>query len=226
MTACPFVMCSASIELAVLQAQPGDDETTVTMIPAHQLEPDSYFGTCPASLMYYPLDPYSVEQLVHQMAILRRMKQQREQAHRGDESNVEPPRPLFKQHEEYRHGRVPQPDPDRARQWFSSSSQPAPRRPDPKPMGTLPGTGGVVASTAEVKAALGQAAALVSDAQQAAQAASGQMMEARQVLLWVKQTTVDDIGEGECGQAIALLDESVTAAAESVRKALAYKAFL
>lgn len=229
MTACPFVMCSANIELAVLQAAPGDDETTVTMVPAHQLEPDSYFGQCPASLMYYPLDEYGAEQLVHQLAILRRMKLDREKAHGGDKTNEPTPSLLAQQRAALdRAQRRPQTNPIKARQWFSSSSEPAPEEPQTNrpPMGTLPGTGGVVASVAETKAALGRAAALAADAQGVATQASGVMMEARQLALWVKQTTVDDIGESELSVAIDRLDEAVSSAGEAVAKLLAYKGLL
>jgi hypothetical protein len=93
-------------------------------------------------------------------------------------------------------------------------------------MGTLPGTGGVVASVAETKAALGRAAALAADAQGVATQASGVMMEARQLALWVKQTTVDDIGESELSVAIDRLDEAVSSAGEAVAKLLAYKGLL
>jgi hypothetical protein len=76
---CPFRLCWSRPVLVVEQAQAGDDESTVTRIPAHQIDgPASTFGTCPASLLLYPLSAYDKGQLVTQARALARIMRERQ----------------------------------------------------------------------------------------------------------------------------------------------------
>jgi hypothetical protein len=75
---CPFRLCGERVTLAVMQKDAADDESTEAMIPAHRIEGEARtYGGCPASLMRWPLDAYSREQLVTQARQIARMMRQR-----------------------------------------------------------------------------------------------------------------------------------------------------
>lgn len=107
---CPFYGCAGYLELVILQATPGDDETTVIMFPAHNVVGGySWFGMCPASFMYDPVTDDAMVSLRSMAQHLIRMGADRDAMTRAAASLREPRR---------EHPKAPHPSVDPF--WFRS----------------------------------------------------------------------------------------------------------
>jgi hypothetical protein len=209
MTACPFKLCSAIVDLLVEQPMPIDAEP-IYRVPQHQTGGHEDFGLCPASLMVVPLDDYSRAQLVEQARSLRRIidarmdAEEREEAAGGGGSVGQP-----------EHQLAPHTDPRKAESWFGKVVRP--------PLRVLPADGsntvggGAVASVEEVKGALLEAKRLAEEARQAVFIAEGQAADALQLVNFARTSSVDPLGAPDLIEAIRVMGE----AQEALQRAMA-----
>ncbi len=190
---CPFSECSARVELILEQATVGDDESTTWRVPEHELAPQPPgYGSCPASLMGHPLQPYERNVLGHEQ---RKVAVRRVNDHLRDvvrEPSEERPE----------HQKTPHPDPNPG-PWFRNGDDPPPAEGPPRaprrPLGRLPikeenrEQGAAVASVAEARAAIDQANQLMAEAMAANQVVDGKLAEALALITWVRGSTVDPL---------------------------------
>jgi hypothetical protein len=73
MVRCPFPPCHATIELRPTRSSPYGDVPDTFLIAAHDVEPDSWYGRCPASFLEHPLSPAARELLDQQLRTFRGM---------------------------------------------------------------------------------------------------------------------------------------------------------
>jgi len=103
---CPYVFCSATVEVKWMQTDPHNPEAEQQMIPRHEIDHSWIKGDCPASLMWIPFSEQVVEMLTDRAVIDRaaieqriereneRGQQQRDETAR--EGGLFPLRPLYK----------------------------------------------------------------------------------------------------------------------------------
>lgn len=195
---CPFNACSWRGEVVIEQATAGDDETTLRRVPVHDLVPNPEYGSCPASLMALPVDKAAQDNLhnaSHYVALWR-----------GD-AGLPQREPGAAEPAIPQHSKTPRPERGSDRWFRGGSTGDGAHRTDlgplgyeRAPLGKLPVKiensrgGSQVASVAEVRAALDQAAELTAEGQGIAQAAMQKFTEAAALINWVRQTSVDPIG--------------------------------
>jgi hypothetical protein len=201
---CPFVPCQAP--LTTVPERQRHDPHPLHRIPPHETMGREWFGQCPASLMAYPVDRLGRNALQQQEQVLLNIENQRDidatasDAEQHDRPPVEADR---------------RPHPDREPPFMfrpgpgSDPKVTGPRAFPRLPVEYLPGTdmGGSMASVAEVRAAIDQANALIAEAQAQAQATSGKLAEARTLINWIRQTTVDPLGLPQVSSAVEKADE-------------------
>ncbi len=217
---CPFSACSASVEIIIEQAHPGDDETTRQRVPEHALEPRTApdYGACPASLMALPLGEHEREHLEQASfgVAMWRAGVERKQREPGE---TEPAVP---------HSKAPHPERGTDR-WFRAGhpgdnprGESGPKGYQRMPVGYLPGVdmgGSVPPTVGEVRSVIERMQALAAEAQAAAQAAAGKFAEAEALAAWIRQETIDDVGHGylmagkqSCEEAVQRAHEAIDAA--------------
>lgn len=69
---CPFGRCLADVELLDLRTDI-ESERTNLFVPTHDLQPATWYGQCPASLMHFVLTPAEQESLVEQAGVYDRV---------------------------------------------------------------------------------------------------------------------------------------------------------
>jgi len=97
MTPCPFRLCSATVDIVVEQATPGDDETTLLRLPIHDISGNGAYGRCPASLLALPLTPALYDMLEEAAKFIEVAREAADAAARADwprdEPVAKPPKP-------------------------------------------------------------------------------------------------------------------------------------
>lgn len=204
---CPFGPCDASFTLLTERGQL-DTEATVQRIPQHQAGGHEDFGMCPASLMVFPLDQYSQNQLSAQAAIMIRITGDRESAAAQAETEAGP------SGAQPEHQLAPHPTPlPSGWDWFG-------RRP---PLRALPADGSntiggsAVTSIEDVKNILTRAGELAEEARQAVFVARGAAGESLQLVNVVRNQSVAPIGAPDLIEAVSKMEEALT----SLERALA-----
>lgn len=186
-TRCPFNPCTSVVDLLPMK---GLDLGTppVVLIREHSLDPDSWFGLCPASNLSWPLSADERDALVEHARILGRMRESRAAA--ADKA----PRaqPLGQ------HSLWPRPDPEGSHQM---GLRPAPK-PKKRPPLRVIEKGDRMPSVAETLAAISRANEQIAEAQEATRLATIKWEDARSTLLWIRQNTVDPLGLPMVSQAI------------------------
>jgi hypothetical protein len=225
-TRCPFIKCKSTVNLIIEQATPGDDESTVQRVQIHDLQPDTWFGRCPASLTIYPT---SVDNLKEFSRDIYRHKNMKDDHDRQDREAASVPCM----------GEVNGPGaPPADARWFKSRTGDNPRVEQgvkgfkrlllgvyAEPQRIHPGAsrGGAVASVAEVKAAIQQATERLAEAQEAIRVAGGIMAEGAALLQWVAQTAaVDSLGVQLVNRAQEDADAAQRLLAGAIDEARAY----
>lgn len=149
---CPFARCLADVELLDLRTDVGTDKTKL-FVPTHDVQPASWYGQCPASLMHFVLTPSEQESLIEQAGVYDRVLASRRRDRPAVEGPVaEAPTPGL--------NASGSPGSDR---WFRPSGPSSPRhhpplaghpKIEPVPAPVAPGgSGGSMASVAESRAA-------------------------------------------------------------------------
>lgn len=219
---CPFTQCKATVELIVEQERPGDDESIVQRVKAHHLQPDSWYGYCPASLTLYPTSVPDLKAFaadIFRLASMRKDidRQTREASARPPMGDVNGPR------------RAPAPD-----TWFRSHTGDNPRgERGPRGfarmlLGQLPLTeqnkskGGAVASVGEVKAAIEQGCAALAEGMQMLQAAEGKIAEGEALLRWVGSNVTETLGAPQAALAIEQCTDAGRNLHSAIEEARAY----
>jgi hypothetical protein len=233
-TACPFSLCDAEVQLVPERERPGADPKALVRVPQHQLGGHSEFGLCPASLLLVPLSAYDAQQLADQADAIERILQDRE-------TRVEPVSPAASP--------TPAPGPDP--RWFTPApgqgtkaghgGYNAPPRAEPwlfpptspvrEPGGFIgpqppPSTGGNtgVSTVEEVKAAIsaaGQELAEVVDALFPLEEQAGRALAA---LNTIRETSIDTMGAPQIADAIEKIGEANHLLRMAIEAGTTYKA--
>ena len=194
---CPFRPCNANVLLVatVPPGQPGHSNSAVHQ--RHKVEPDAWFGTCPASVLGYPLMPSEQQMLDEQAEVFDRVNEA------GERRTAEQRDPNVRATPVPEHPLTPRPFPSSG---FISSTAPHER-----PKKTTRKGAGKVVTTAEVQAAISLARQQIEEANAAARTAADKYMEAHATLAGVAHAAAsNDIGHAstreaasECESAIA-----------------------
>ncbi len=176
---CPFEPCVARVE--VVQHKGFDlAHPAMNLIREHRLDPDAWFGLCPATSMHYPLNDEGRSALIGQARILDRMRKARADA--ADKAPA--PAPIGE------HSLWPKPNPHGSHSMGLRESR------DPKkryPLRVIK-EGDRMATVAETMAAIQRANEQIAQAQEATRLATIKWEDARATLLWLRQNTVDPLG--------------------------------
>lgn len=200
LAACPFPPCNARPKIIYQRVQDEFNRASNhALIKLHEVGGDEWFGTCPASLMAYPIMPHERSVLDDFTGTFLAMSSKRE----GHADNPE--------EREQRDDAGGNPDaPWRKARWFRSSE--GPPSPGfnaresrlhlvPEPDNSKQ-KGGAMASVSEIRASLDAANQSIAEAQAANQACGQKLEDARAALLALKGSTGEELSIPMIEQAI------------------------
>jgi hypothetical protein len=168
----------------------------VDLIREHMLDPDSWFGLCPASNQAMPVTPELAEALYRSEITLLEMRAERART-AAQREHAAP---------------VPPPEPNGSTRWFQNSYEGDPRYHGPlgrTRLTVVPETQGrAMPSTAEVKAAIDAANTDIAEGMELARQAQTKCETGKVKLMWVKETTVDTLGVPQVAEAISELERA------------------
>lgn len=194
---CPFGPCNARPEVLPMRGL-SLEVPAVDLIRQHDLDPDSWFGLCPASGQEYPASGRLTELLQVAEVTLLEMRAERALAAAQHEHGIAPARPPRERSGSPR--------------WFRNSEQgdPRDRGPSARPKLTVvpvPDTQGrAMPSTADVKAAVDAANVQIAEGMELARQAQERMEIAKVKLMWVREMTVDTLGVPQVSAAVEQLE--------------------
>lgn len=240
-TQCPWWRCTAPLVMLKVPISTDPREGAVTMVPRHQVHPDSQYGECPASLMNYPLSEEQSALLRRETATFDRIIGERRHSPGQALPGVDDPP----------NGTLSDPsdegDPDapwRKARWFTdlaSGDMPQWRAPgeigpvahpenlhdaiNPAPT-AAPSSGSEMATAAEIIAFIDTIDEKISEAMQQAKRAGDEFEQALTMQRALQSLTSNELGAPHLQQAIDATENAIIAGAAAVEENETYRSTL
>lgn len=212
--ACPFRPCQARVELVHVRAL-SLDQPAYNMIRQHQVEPSTWYGTCPASLMTHPLMPHEETLLAEQDGAYRAMLASYAPPERTESpADPEPERPPG-----FWRNSVAPPGggtPGYTGRPILTLIQPNDPPPGPPAAPRTTQGGGAMASVAEIRGALNAANTSIAEGQAATQAALQRFTDARVQLTAVQGMTSRELSIPEIDHMVEMLEGVMSASTNAI----------